>query len=268
MYKFLSRDAAHRRLLLGGLAAVARGENEIQLARGELCVLVEHLVEVAETEKEDGILILLLDLKILAHHRREVCHVRCSLSKKSDRKGRSGRHVGEAVAQRFVQPGVSVVAGAVAGDVARRLPRAQALAHRVHKGSRLALTERGIVEMEAREHIVRRTAQNVLCAVDDVDDAAVGAASEEDGFAVLRHQQVLLVAEGVAGIVPADLFAQRGVCLAQELVRPDAGEERQLLVELCHTLGHHEAVSILVQLGIETDEGAFRNLPHYSFRIC
>ena len=75
---------------------------------------------------------------------------------------------------------------------------------------------------------------------------------------MLRHQQILLVAEGVAGIVPADLFAQRGVCLAQELVRPDAGEERQLLVELCHTLGHHEAVSILVQLGIETDEGAFR----------
>jgi len=61
--------------------------------------------------------------------------------------------------------------------------------------------------MEAREHIVRRAAQNVLRAVDDVDDAAVGAAGEEDGFAVLRYQQVLLVAEGVAGIVPADLFA-------------------------------------------------------------
>ena len=61
--------------------------------------------------------------------------------------------------------------------------------------------------MEAREHIVRRAAQNVLRAVDDVDDAAVGAASEEDGFSVLRYQQVLLVAEGVAGIVPADLFA-------------------------------------------------------------
>ena len=135
------RDAAHRRLLLGGFAAVARGENEIQLARGELRVLVEHLVEVAEAEKEDGILILLLDLKILAHHRREVCHVRSSLSKKSDRKGRSGRHVGEAVAQRFVQPGVSVVAGAVAGDIACRFPRAQALAHRVHKGSRLALAK-------------------------------------------------------------------------------------------------------------------------------
>ena len=41
-------------------------------------------------------------------------------------------------------------------------------------------------------------------------------------------------------------------------MRPDAGEERQLLVDLCHTLGHHEAVGVLVQLGIETDEGAFR----------
>ena len=42
--------------------------------------------------------------------------------------------------------------------------------------------------MEAREHIVRRAVQNVLRAVDDVDDAAVGAAGEEDGFAVLRYQ--------------------------------------------------------------------------------
>ena len=41
-------------------------------------------------------------------------------------------------------------------------------------------------------------------------------------------------------------------------MRPDAGEERQLLVDLRHALGHHEAVSVLVQLGIETDEGAFR----------
>ena len=41
-------------------------------------------------------------------------------------------------------------------------------------------------------------------------------------------------------------------------MRPDAGEERQLLVELRHALGHHEAVGVLVQLGIETDEGAFR----------
>ena len=73
-------DTAHRRLILRRLAAVARREREIQLARGELCVLVEHLVEVAQAEKEDRILILFLDLQILLHHRRDLGHDSSSLS--------------------------------------------------------------------------------------------------------------------------------------------------------------------------------------------
>ena len=59
--------------------------------------------------------------------------------------------------------------------------------------------------MEARKHIVRRAAQNVLPARLMMLMMPPLWASEEDGFAVLRHQQVLLVAEGVVGIVPADL---------------------------------------------------------------
>ena len=69
-------DAAHRDLVLLVLAPVAGGEGQVQLPAGQLGILVEHLVEVAQAEKEDGILILLLDLLILAHHRGELWH-RC-----------------------------------------------------------------------------------------------------------------------------------------------------------------------------------------------
>ena len=73
-------DAAHRRLILRRLAAVAGRQREVQLARGELGVLVEHLIEVAQAEKEDRILILFLDLQILLHHRRDLGHDSSSLS--------------------------------------------------------------------------------------------------------------------------------------------------------------------------------------------
>ena len=68
-------DPAHGCLILGSLAAVARGQDKVKLARGGLRILVEHLVKVAETEKEDGILILFLDLQILPHHRRKLSHL-------------------------------------------------------------------------------------------------------------------------------------------------------------------------------------------------
>ena len=73
-------DAAHRRLILRRLAAVAGRQRQIKLARGELGILVEHLIEVAQAEKEDRILILLLDLQILLHHRRDLGHDSSSLS--------------------------------------------------------------------------------------------------------------------------------------------------------------------------------------------
>lgn len=44
-------NAAHRRLILRRLAAVAGRQRQIELARGELSILVEHLVEVAQAEK-------------------------------------------------------------------------------------------------------------------------------------------------------------------------------------------------------------------------
>ena len=73
-------NAAHRRLILRRLAAVAGRQRQIELARGELSILVEHLVEVAQAEKEDRILILFLDLQILLHHRRDLGHDSSSLS--------------------------------------------------------------------------------------------------------------------------------------------------------------------------------------------
>ena len=73
-------DAAHRCLILRRLAAVAGRQRQIELARGELGILVEHLIEVAQAEKEDRILILFLDLQILLHHRRDLGHDSSSLS--------------------------------------------------------------------------------------------------------------------------------------------------------------------------------------------
>jgi len=49
---------------------LARGEGDIEDARGDLGVLLEHLVEVAETEEEEDIGVLALDRQILLPYRR------------------------------------------------------------------------------------------------------------------------------------------------------------------------------------------------------
>ena len=46
------------------------GERDLQLAGAELGVLVEGLVEVAETEEDDGVGVAPLDLEVLASDRR------------------------------------------------------------------------------------------------------------------------------------------------------------------------------------------------------
>ena len=60
--------AAHGGLLLLGLGAIPAGQGQIQLPGGKLGVFVEHLVEVAETEKQNAVLIAFLDLLILPLH--------------------------------------------------------------------------------------------------------------------------------------------------------------------------------------------------------
>ena len=68
----VKRDAAHR-----DPAAIrilrSRGERDLERARGDEGVFVEHLVEVAHPEEEDGIAMQLLDVQVLPHrgcHRR------------------------------------------------------------------------------------------------------------------------------------------------------------------------------------------------------
>ncbi len=63
----VERHAAHRGALR--LPAVAPREGEVQLPRHELGVVVEHLVKIAEAEKQDGVRVLLFHLEILPHHR-------------------------------------------------------------------------------------------------------------------------------------------------------------------------------------------------------
>ncbi|OPZ67840.1 MAG: hypothetical protein BWY81_01123 [Firmicutes bacterium ADurb.Bin467] len=69
----VKRHAAHRRAL--GEAAIPPGQRQFQLAGDEHGVLEEHLVEVAEAEKQDRVPVPLLHLEVLLHHRRNR-HVR------------------------------------------------------------------------------------------------------------------------------------------------------------------------------------------------
>src|SRR5437899_7369468 len=54
---------------LRSAAVVARRESEAQFARGELRVVLEHLVEVTHPEEQDGVGVSRLDLAILLHQR-------------------------------------------------------------------------------------------------------------------------------------------------------------------------------------------------------
>jgi hypothetical protein len=57
-------DAASRGVLR------SRGEGEFEGAAREQRVFVEHLVEIAHPEEEDGVAMLLLGVEILPHRRR------------------------------------------------------------------------------------------------------------------------------------------------------------------------------------------------------
>jgi hypothetical protein len=53
--------------------------------------------------------------------------------------------------------------------------------------------------VEAGEDVVRRAAENILPGAQDVHDAAVRAAPEENRFALRRNDEVLLVANASGG---------------------------------------------------------------------
>ena len=60
---------AHRGLLFLGLVPVPGGQGQIQFPGGKLGILVKHLIKVAQTEEQDTVLVLFLDLEILPSHR-------------------------------------------------------------------------------------------------------------------------------------------------------------------------------------------------------
>ena len=76
----VERHAAHRRPL-GGVfhVAVARRERQLQLLRGEDRVIVEHLIEIAQPEKQKGVRMLRLDRVVLLFHGGQFRHDRCLL---------------------------------------------------------------------------------------------------------------------------------------------------------------------------------------------
>ena len=67
--------AAHGGAVVGVFhIPVSGGQGNIQLPGRKLCVLVEHLVKIAQTEEQQAVLMLLLDLIILPFHRRKLSH--------------------------------------------------------------------------------------------------------------------------------------------------------------------------------------------------
>ena len=68
----LDRDAGERDL--GRAAIVPRGERQPENPRRDFGVFVEHFIELAHPEKQDGVLMSALDLTILLHQRRRGRH--------------------------------------------------------------------------------------------------------------------------------------------------------------------------------------------------
>ena len=67
--------AAHGGALLRILhVPVPGGQRQIQLPGGQLRVLVEHLIKVAQAEEQQAVRVLLLDLVILLFHGRQLSH--------------------------------------------------------------------------------------------------------------------------------------------------------------------------------------------------
>ena len=70
------RHAAHGNLILRAfvLSMVARGERQVEFTRGNARVLLEHLIKIAQPEKQQAVRITLLDRIILLHHGGEFGH--------------------------------------------------------------------------------------------------------------------------------------------------------------------------------------------------
>ena len=65
--------AAHGGLVLLVLAPVPGGQGQVQLFGHQLGILIEHLIEITQTEKQEAILVFLFHLQVLPHHRGQLC---------------------------------------------------------------------------------------------------------------------------------------------------------------------------------------------------
>ena len=69
--------AAHRSLLLLWLGAVTGGQGQIQLPGGQDGILIEHLVKVAQAEKQNAVLVFFLQCPVLLLHWGQLCVIDC-----------------------------------------------------------------------------------------------------------------------------------------------------------------------------------------------
>ena len=67
-------NAAHGRLLFLWLRPIPGREGQIQFPRSKKRVLIEHFIEIAQTEKENAVLMLILDCPVLPLHGCQFIH--------------------------------------------------------------------------------------------------------------------------------------------------------------------------------------------------
>ncbi len=77
-------------------ALISTGQREFEQRRCDHCVVAEHLVEIAQTEKDDRIRVGAFGLRVLQHHRRE--------ARRHDSEVRRGQHHAERIQVKQHQP--------------------------------------------------------------------------------------------------------------------------------------------------------------------
>ena len=174
----------------------------------------------------------------------------------------------EAAAQRFLQNIKGLLPGAVPGVKGSSFTLVQFPGDALHQLPGLALRQRGVIEVEAREHRVGGASQQLLSPSEDVHNTVVGAAAEERRFALFRHQQALLMAEGVLWVLLPHPLAQGVVGVGPAVPAHAAGKEGQLFVDDRDSLRKPESGLVFVQRPVEADVGAFLRRHHIVFTPC
>lgn len=61
-------NAAHGRLLVFRLSPIPGGERQIEFPGSRFGILFKHFIEISQAEKQEAVLVVLLNLEVLSFH--------------------------------------------------------------------------------------------------------------------------------------------------------------------------------------------------------